>query len=334
MDKIKYIFWNSQQRRLRTGYRVILLIVLSIVLGFLLRMAVKSTGVQLKFDVSTPLWGILFLAGFRLVVPLFSVWCAGRFLDRRFFADFGFHFKKEWWLDLLFGLGLGVVLMVTIFFVQLSAGWITISQKCYVMEPTYSFIFPFVVFFVLFLSVGIAEELTTRGYLLKNLAEGFNLKFIGPKGAVILAWIITSIVFGLFHFTNPNATLVSTVNIMLGGLFLGLGYVLTKELAIPIGLHITWNFFQGNVFGFPVSGTDVPAKVVTLFKIEQGGPDLWTGGVFGPEAGLVGLCAMLSGSVLTIGWIRITRGASGSRINKDVAQAPDRFLLKEDSKDT
>ena len=34
---------------------------------------------------------------------LLSVWLAGRFLDRRPFADFGFHLSGGWWLDLLFG---------------------------------------------------------------------------------------------------------------------------------------------------------------------------------------------------------------------------------------
>ncbi|NJL33875.1 MAG: hypothetical protein HC893_08460 [Chloroflexaceae bacterium] len=83
-------------------------------------------------------------------------------------------------------------------------------------------------------------------------------------------------------------------------MFLGLGYVLTGQLAISIGLHITWNFFQGTVFGFPVSGQDFTR--VGVFSIEQGGPPLWTGGAFGPEAGLMGLLTIALGSALTVGW--------------------------------
>ncbi len=93
---------------------------------------------------------------------------------------------------------------------------------------------------------------------------------------------------------------------MLAGLFLGVGFVLTGELAIPIGLHITWNFFQGNIFGFPVSGSN---SGTSLISISQGGPDLLTGGAFGPEAGLIGILTMILGTLLTILYIRQTRGA-------------------------
>jgi membrane protease YdiL (CAAX protease family) len=94
---------------------------------------------------------------------------------------------------------------------------------------------------------------------------------------------------------------------MLAGLFLGLGFILTGELAIPIGLHMSWNFFQGSVFGFPVSGLNSAASFI---GIHQSGPDLFTGGVFGPEAGLVGLSALVLGSVVIVLWLRWTRGAA------------------------
>ena len=142
---------------------------------------------------------------------------------------------------------------------------------------------------------------------MKNLSEGLNFGANGSKRAIMIAWILSSIVFGLFHLDNSNASFVSTSNIVVGGLLLGFGYILTGELAIPIGLHITWNFFQGNVFGFPVSGNTIPLEVATFFKIDQTGPELWTGGKFGPEAGLLGLGAMLVGMILIVAWVRFRR---------------------------
>jgi membrane protease YdiL (CAAX protease family) len=207
-----------------------------------------------------------------------------------------------WWLDFGFGLALGALLMAGIFLLELAAGWIRITGTLQTAAPDQSFLLAILIPLIAFLSVGIYEELLTRGYLLQNIAEGLNIGSIGPRGAIVIAWIISAAIFGLLHLGNPNATAISTFNIALAGIFLGLGYVLTGELAIPIGLHITWNFFQGNVFGFPVSGGIFSST--TFLAIEQSGPALWTGGAFGPEAGLLGVLAMLVGSALTVLWVR------------------------------
>jgi hypothetical protein len=106
------------------------------------------------------------------------------------------------------------------------------------------------------------------------------------------------------------------------GIAFGTGFILTGELAIPIGLHIAWNFFQANVFGFPVSGLSYPAEIVTLFKTNNSGPEKWTGGVFGPEAGIFGLLAMLIGIFLTIIWIRFRRGIKFREIHAPLASTP------------
>ena len=75
-------------------------------------------------------------------------------------------------------------------------------------------------------------------------------------------------------------------------------------------MHIAWNFFQGNVFGFPVSGT---TSVTSFITIQQGGPTLWTGGAFGPEGGLLGILAMLVGSLLIWGWVQSRYGRATLR---------------------
>ena len=86
----------------------------------------------------------------------------------------------------------------------------------------------------------------------------------------------------------------SFVGIFLAGAFLALGYLTTRQLWLPIGLHIGWNFFEGVVFGFPVSGTETYSLLITNMV----GPDLWTGGPFGPEAGIVVLPSLMLGALL------------------------------------
>jgi membrane protease YdiL (CAAX protease family) len=232
-----------------------------------------------------------------------SIWIAARLLDRRPFTDFGFHFSPSWWRQFLFGLLLGAGLMTAIFIAELLLGWITITDTFYVVEPNSSFALAYLLPIIVFLCVGFYEELWSRGYQLTNVAEGFNFRPIGHRLATLIALVLTSAVFGFLHASNPNATFISSFNIAVAGIFLGLGFVLTGELAIPIGLHMTWNFFQGNVFGFPVSGTATIGA--TIFRVEQGGADLLTGGAFGPEAGAIGLVAIGIGCVLTwlfVGW--------------------------------
>lgn len=308
MNFLTNIFWNGDQNRLRTGYRIISLLVIYIVIGKGLQFLIGSFAPEVKFSSTAPLWFFMLFAGIKFSSGTLSVWLAGHFWDRRFFKEFGFYLNKRWWIDFCFGLGLGVLLMLIIFIVQYYMGWIEITDVFFILNPQDLFILPILVFFFVFIWVAISEEIVTRGYLLINLAEGLNFKAIGPKGAIIIGWILSSAIFGFAHMDHPNATWISTINIITGGMFLGIGYVMTGQLAIPIGVHLTWNFFQSNIFGFPVSGFTIPSDVVAIIKVDQVGPELWTGGAFGPEAGLLGLGAIILGSVLIFGWLRFRYG--------------------------
>ncbi|MCP4152223.1 MAG: CPBP family intramembrane metalloprotease, partial [bacterium] len=232
---------------------------------------------------------VLLLAASSLVRVLFGVWPGGRFLDRRTLADVGFRFNKAWWIDFAIGMGLGILMQGIIFGIQYAAGWITVTGTFHTFAPHKNFILLFLPFLANYLSVALAEEWFYRGYLLTNLAEGLNFKKFGsksPQYAIIAAVVVSSVAFGIFHLNNPNAGFLSTVIIVLYGFLFGATYILTGSLALPIGLHFTWNLFLGNVFGFPVSGDVFPSIFVSVFSITQSGPEAWTGGAFGPEAGL------------------------------------------------
>ncbi len=306
---MKNPFWNREQRRPRTLWRLLgqaALFLLGVLIsgllaGGLLYLArfCSSGGDALALSrLLGPLDRVL-----STLVTVVSVWLAGRLLDRRTFADFGFHLQREWWLDLGFGLALGAALMLCIFLVEWAAGWLTVTG--FARTDGQPFVWGIASGLLAFVAVGFYEELLSRGYQLHNLAEGLSFRPLGRRWGLIGAWILSSAIFGALHAANPSATARSTTFLVLAGLFLGLGYILTGELALPIGLHVTWNFFQGNVFGFPVSGLQLGASFIA---ISQQGPELITGGAFGPEAGLVGVGAMLLGSLATLGWVRWRRG--------------------------
>lgn len=253
-----------------------------------------------------------------LVSALISAWAVGRFLDRRRFREFGLHLGGGWWLDLAFGLALGVLLMSGVFLVQLALGWVSVADTFESRISGAPFALAVLLPVGVFLCVGFYEELLSRGYQLTNLAEGLNHPALGPRGAVLAAWALTSVFFGALHAANPNVTALSIVNISLAGLLLGIGYVLTGHLAIPVGVHITWNLAQSTVYGFPTSGLGpIGASVLTL---DRGGPELWTGGAFGPEGGLLVPAAILAGCALTILWVRLRYGRA--TVHAPLAQRP------------
>jgi membrane protease YdiL (CAAX protease family) len=323
-------FRNQREGRLRTLWRLLLQYTLSWYLASVLFLALTFTslaiasgagfeGYSAEMLVASPTFRLASSAVTSLAAAVASVWLAGRFLDHRPFSDFGLRLNRGWGLDFCFGLALGALLMTSIFLVELASGWITVTGTFEVSGGTSPFALAILIPLAAFVCVGFSEELLSRGYQLKNLAEGLNFPFVGPRRAVLLAWVLSSGVFGLLHLANPNASLLSTVNITFAGLLLGTGYVLTGRLAIPIGLHITWNFFQGNVFGFPVSGIE-PVSA-TFLTIEQGGPALFTGGVFGPEAGLLDPVATLVGSLLIWLWVRARSG--NATLQPPIAEPPD-----------
>jgi membrane protease YdiL (CAAX protease family) len=229
---------------------------------------------------------------------LLSVWISGKILDKRTFVEFGLKLDKDWWVDFGFGMGLGGLLILMVFLLELVLGWVEIESYFAVLDSDLPFGQAIVLSLIFFIAVGFYEELLSRAYHLTNLAEGLAAIRIPASGAILLAAVLSSMVFSLLHILNPNTSVLSSINIFIAGLFLAAGYLLTGRLAIPVGLHISWNFFQGNVFGFPVSGGDTFAA--TIFKIQQSGPEIWTGGEFGPEGGLLGTMIQFIGLALIL----------------------------------
>ncbi len=295
--KFLNIFWNREQRRLRLVLRLILY-VLFILLGFLgFSLLISLTGANALF--SSRIASGIVQAGLALLV----VWSSGRLLDRRAFAAFGFRIDQRWLKDLCFGLILGAVLIAAIFLFEWALGWVKVTgffgtNTMLSSFPTRSYFWSqFAQAFIFYLLAAFAEELFFRAYPFINLTEGFHHNRINKQQAAWLAAILTSAIFGLAHLGNPHATWISTLNIFFAGMMLSIGFIYNGQAALSIGLHFTWNFFQGIIFGFPISGT---LSAANLIQIKQKGNELLTGGSFGPEAGLVGLTAMLLGTLLII----------------------------------
>lgn len=271
------IFLSPDALRLRAGWRLLIHTILMLVLGTILGAVAFFLGIS---DLSS-VWGQIL--NFFIITG--SVYVARRWLDKQSFESLGLRLDKHTLLDILAGIGITFVQMGFIYVVMLGLGWLTFEGFAWEFDPINVVITGILTFLVVFIFVGWNEELLSRGYQLQTIASGLNL-FWGV--------VISSAIFGLLHLGNPNATWVSAAGIFFAGVYLAYGYIRTKQLWLPIGLHIGWNFFEGVVFGFPVSGLDIYA----LTRIRVQGPELWTGGAFGPEAGLIVLPSLILGAFL------------------------------------
>ena len=274
------IFLSPDEPRLRAGWRLLLQTLLLFVFGLTIGAVAGFLGNFLHGPIAS-IWNQI--VNFLIITG--SVYVARRWLDKRSFESLGLKIDRYTLLDILAGIGITFVQMGFIYLLMLGLGWLTFEGFAWEFDPVNVVVMNVLTAFIVFILVGWNEELLSRGYHLQTIASGLNL-FWGV--------IISSAVFGLLHLGNPNATWVSAAGIFFAGVYLAYGYIRTKQLWLSIGLHIGWNFFEGVGFGFPVSGLDIYA----LTRIKVHGPELWTGGAFGPEAGLIVLPSLLVGGLL------------------------------------
>jgi uncharacterized protein len=197
------------------------------------------------------------------------------FIDRKPVISLGFDNLDEHRYEPLTGLLLAIVLMglgALILYFTGALRWVDMRFD----GPD------FFIQLILMLLVSTSEEMVFRGYLLNNLMESFGKQ----KALVASAGLFT-----LAHVFNPEITPIGIANIFLGGALLGINFIYTRSLWFSIGLHFGWNFIQGYLLGFAVSGYNAP----TLLQQELKGHPVLTGGAFGVEGSIVTTGLLLAG---------------------------------------
>lgn len=278
--KIRNIFYNNT--RIRAFWRILIFMSL-LFLAVLPLFFIKNSYLQ-------------FLGA--LLIVIVGLYLNSKYLDKREFSEYGLILKKQTFLYLLIGAIVGVFSVVVIVLIGKATGFLLVSNFLSISKPSLLFLFAFKMFLV-----SILEETLFRGYLFTNIFEGFNSKKTSPKQAVLIALIISSLLFGLAHLNNNDASILSIVFLTINGIVWCIPFILTKNLGLSIGLHLSWNITQTQM-GLTMSGNKA---LNSFYRIDNIGPDLFTGGEYGPEAGILGLIGFAVMLLTTLGYLKIKK---------------------------
>ena len=141
-----------------------------------------------------------------------------------------------------------------------------------------------------FLIVAVGEEVLFRGIV---------FRMIDDRWGTAVGLVVSALIFGFVHITNPGATVWSSFAIAVeAGLLLAAAYKWAGNLWVPIGIHWAWNYFQGPIFGFAVSGTDTSSLITPVVE----GSKWLNGGEFGAEASVPAVVLGLAVSIVLL-WL-------------------------------
>jgi hypothetical protein len=249
---------------------------LSVVLVFLAYSLAYLLALELRhFIPRAGAWYGFFLL-FELLALLGSFKVMTRLFEHKPLGVVGLAFHPCWVKELCVGLGIGSIMMVSLGGAEALLGLARFARNTLPARAELAY---GSWLFLILLIAATNEELIFRGYPFQKLVES-----LGPPGAVA----VSSVFFGLAHLGNSHHTWISTLNTMLVGIPLSIAYLRTRSLWMPVGVHFTWNYVQGFVFGFPVSGYTFSSS---LLKVQVHGAAWLTGSEYGPEGGL--LCTMV-----------------------------------------
>jgi uncharacterized protein len=268
------------ENRLRSGWRILIFFTLLLVFGSVGLLMVSLLPPETLFWTTPPV---------LLVATLAAGWITLARLDGRPVGALGFALTSAAGREVVWGTGIGaglLVLTTLLLAASGSVGWVADEGTVldYVAMLLGSLIF--------FAVAAAWEEALFRGYAFQVLVEG-----IGAWPAILLS----SALFAWAHGQNPEVTWLALGNIFLAGMLLAVAYLRTRSLWFATAVHLGWNWAMAFWFDLPVSG--LTAFDTPLYSGVETGPAWWTGGAFGPEAGLAGTLVLALGTL----WLLRTR---------------------------
>ena len=277
---------------LRLYFKTIIKLILCLVVALFV-FSIIGLILQSNFDIPDPqeifsapsASGIIYILVYFIFIVIITwfIWCI---LSKNKFLDIGLKIDRKIGHYLLTGVSFGFCLAGLIFIIEILYGSLKIEKFVLSNQPVIETLTAFGYLGIIFLFGAITEEVLHRGLILQYLNKKLNTNF---------AIFLSSVIFSVFHFSNPGINLLGYLGIYFQGLLYSYMFIRTKSLWLPIIFHFSWNFFLGPVFSMPVSGYVMQSVfLVTMNKY----PELITGGAFGPEGSLIGIGIVWFGIII------------------------------------
>jgi membrane protease YdiL (CAAX protease family) len=288
--------WRAMRRifingfgRVRSGWRALIFVgaFLAVILVVVTIIRIILVNLQ-EFGHASPFIDYIADLVFRFML-LIGAFVAGylcaRFLEGLPWRSLGLTFHHAWLRDLVVGFVIGCAALAVAVGIAAAGGGLRFSFAGSVLSLGRSLVGVTPLLFV----AALAEEGIFRGYTLQTFARA-HLAWVGV--------LVTLVFFGYVHLSNPNATPGMTfTNTALAGLWLAVGYLRTRSMWFPLGLHWSWNWALGWVFGLPVSGATIVSH--PLLQGTDLGPVWLTGGNYGIEGGVAATVALVLFTLFT-----------------------------------
>ncbi|HEM2768813.1 TPA: CPBP family intramembrane metalloprotease [Streptococcus suis] len=210
------------------------------------------------------------LLAFSFISLAIILWA--RFVEKSPWLGLGIR-KKGALKDFLLGWGIGAAMLTTCVLLMWGFGAIQVTS----FQFSANLVGEFLILVLAWSIQGTTEELLTRGWMFSSLAAKYNI----PVGI-----LISSLFFSFLHLGNDGISLIPLLDLTLFAILACLVMLKTGNLWVIGGIHAAWNCFQGNVFAFPVSGTQAGQAFIA---VETSGPDWLSGGAFGVEGSIISL---------------------------------------------
>lgn len=203
------------------------------------------------------------------VIVVGGIWFSLKILYKKKVSAIGLVFDK-WIHELLHGLLLGIIAIGLVFILLVLFKQVDIVSINYSKVLTFGIIIEIISGFL----TAFPEEFLARGYFMTALKTTRNK---------ILIIIIPATLFSLLHLANSGFNIISFINTTLVGLLFAFMFIRTGKLWLSVGFHVSWNFFQGDILGLSVSG----GEQISFLSLKLGLNDFLTGGMYGPEGGIL-----------------------------------------------